>query len=329
MYLSFRRAIPSDFEPGYALASHRYGYKDDLKKDMFKLWKALLESGHDPMAVVEDRDRPAGQRVVAFGVSFFAYDWFVQEAKTAFPPRVDLCMFKQWKTGKRPFLLKNEIIEDQLKDGLNAVAFTWGWDIRNYGPEDSLKIAQTQSQSYIAIVSRYRLKRFVQEVKGDWERDRLMNYGIDLWKDYSEFSGTRSLTGIPAEERPYLMGVVMEDVRKDIMKAGTAADLLARLGPPRYGFHLNEQEVLKRALQGETDEKIARSLHLTLITVKRRWQSIYGKVTDVDAGFFEEAAGPELPEKGGSQQRRRFLLKALGDHPEELWPNHPTKERRR
>lgn len=326
MYLTFRRAQVSDFETGFSFVRARHGYDDALRKDMFKLWGALLENGHEPMAVVEDRDREPGKRQVAFGTSFFAYDWFVEEARTSFPPRLDLRMMERWRAGKRPFLLKKELTEAQLNGGLNAVAFNWGWDTQRYGPEEMHKIGTTQAQSYIAMVSHFRLKQFLQEARGTEARDRLLNFGVDVLRDYREFSGMPQLSAPTADNHPFLMGVVLEKVLKDRKKAGTAVDRMARLGPPRYGFRTNEQEVLKRALEGETDEEIARSLHLTLVTVKRRWQGIYAKVEAVDDGLLGADSDSTAMENSGPKQRRRFLVKSLADHPEEFWPMPGTKK---
>jgi hypothetical protein len=72
-------------------------------------------------------------------------------------------------------------------------------------------------------------------------------------------------------------------------------------------------------LLGESDEEIAKSLGISLITVKKRWQGIYDKVERVDAELLAEAS-QENQENGKMKQRRRYLLKNLRDHPEELWP---------
>jgi hypothetical protein len=325
--LTFRRARVSDFEAGYSFVSARHGYNPAIRKDVLKLWGILVENGHDPIAVVEDRDQPPAKRLVGFGTSFFAHDWFVQEAKTTLPPFLDLQVIEKWRGGKRPFLLREEITDAQLRGGLNAVAFNWGMDTKRYGPEGLHKIGMTQSQSYIAIVSGYRLKEFLQEQRGPEARDLLMNFGVDLYRDYREFLGTMHLPPAIGEQHPYLMGALFEEVRKDKKKAGTAIDRMARMGPPKFGFQANEQEVLKRALMGETDEEITESLHLTLVTVKRRWQAIYAKVTAVDAGFLGDGSDLEPEKNAGQKQRRRFLIKNLADHPEELWPTPPAKKK--
>jgi DNA-binding CsgD family transcriptional regulator len=322
MYLTFRRAKVSDFEAGFHFVRNRYQHYDDkLKKDLMRFWAALLENGHEPMTVVEDRDQPAGERVVAFGTSFFAYNDFLIEAKTTLPPFIDLRILEKWRSGKRPFLLKEEIVEAQLNGGLNAVAFNWGWDTQRYNQEDIYKIMRLQSQSYLAVIANYRLKEFAEEVYGD-EKDLLLNLGCDVRRDYKEFLGTGYLSETPGEKHPYLMHFALTELKQNQKKQGTTAYNLVSLGPSRFGFRVNEQDVLKRALLGETDEEIADSLNLSPITVKKRWQTIYEKVAAIDNALLEAApSDPETADNAKPKQRRRFLLQSLKEHPEELWPN--------
>ncbi|HTA76938.1 MAG TPA: LuxR C-terminal-related transcriptional regulator, partial [bacterium] len=308
MYLTFRRAKVSDFEAGFPFVCNRYRYDDSLRKDLFRFWAALLENGHEPMTVVEDRDQPVGERLVAFGTSFFAYDDFLAELKTTLPPFIDLRILEKWRSGKRPFLLKEEIVEAQLNGGLNAVAFNWGWDTQRYHQEDIYKIMKLQSQSYLSVIVNYRLKEFAEEVYGD-EKDLLLNLGVDLLRDYREFLGTEFLPETPGEKHPYLMHFALTELKKNQKKQGTVAYNLVSLGPSRFDFRVNEQDVLKRALLGETDEEIADSLNLSPVTVKKRWQTIYEKVAAIDLALLEGAASDtETADNAKQKQRRRFLL---------------------
>ena len=112
----------------------------------------------------------------------------------------------------------------------------------------------------------------------------------------------------------------MPELKQDQKKQGTIAYNLTALGPSRFGFQVNEQDVLKRALLSETDEEIADSLNLSPVTVKKRWQTIYEKVAAIDPALLEGASEPEMAENK-PKQRRRFLLQSLKEHPEEMWPN--------
>jgi DNA-binding CsgD family transcriptional regulator len=316
MYLNYRLTELNDLESCFPFIRDRLHYDESMKKEVLSLWKTLIEEGCCISQVVEDRDQPVDKRHVGFGMSFFATDRFMEEAKTTLPPYLHLRVLDKWKRGIRPFLKKDEASKAQSGPGLNVIALHYGWDFQRYNLENFIKIRQFCTQAFLTLVSGYRVKEFAEEIYEPEEREIITNLGCDTYRDYKEFLGTKYLPPTMGKSHPYLMGITAEAARK---KPGTAAAAIALLGSPRFNFQPAEQEVLKRALLGETDEEIAQSLGISLITVKKRWQGIYDRVAAVDAELLPEAAG-ESQESGKIKQRRRYLLKNLRDHPEELWP---------
>ncbi len=316
MYLNYRLTELGDLEACYPFIRDRFHYEEALKKDVLSLWKTLIEEGCCISQVIEDRDQPADKRHVGFGISLFATDRFIEEAKSTLPPFLHLRVLEKWKRGIRPFLKKEEVPKAQAGSGLNVVALHYGWDFQRYNLENFIKIRQFCTQAFLTLVSGYRVKEFAEEVYEVEERDIITNLGCDTYRDYKEFLGTKYLPPAVQKNHPYLMGVTAEAARK---KPGTAAAAIALLGSPRFNFQPPEQEILRRALLGETDEEIAQALGISLITVKKRWQGIYDKVERVDVEILAEAS-TENQESGKMKQRRRYLLKNLRDHPEELWP---------
>ncbi len=316
MYLNYRLTELNELEACYPFIRDRFHYEESLKKDVLLLWKTLIEEGCCISQVIDDRDQPPDKRQVGFGISFFATDRFMEEAKSTLPPFLHLRVLEKWKKGIRPFIKKDEVSQAQAGRGLNVVALHYGWDFQRYNLENFIKIRQFCTQAFLTLVSGYRVKEFAEEVYEPEERDIITNLGCDTYRDYKEFLGTKYLPPVIQRSHPYLMGVTAEAARK---KPGTAAAAIALLGSPRFNFQLAEQEILRRALLGETDEEIAQALGISLITVKKRWQGIYDKVEAVDSELLAEASS-ENQESGKMKQRRRYLLKNLRDHPEELWP---------
>lgn len=318
MYLTYRNTQLSDLEVCYPFLQARLCYSSETQKHLMKLSRKMTETGSWISMVYEDIDRPEGKRQVAFLETFFAQDWFLKEAKTNFPPFLPLNILEKWKKGFRFILSPKEQSKAQTQEGLNTVLLHWGVD-PEYGQEDYLKIIEYVSQTYVKILARYHLKEYLEEVYGEFERDRLMTFGCQILRDYRENFEARCFKETLGKGHPYLMSVVLPELRDERKKLETLAGSWALLGPPRFAFKPNEQEVLKKALDGETDEEIARALGLSLDAIKKRWQGIYAKVEAVDTHFF---SGPDGAENGGKgKQKRRALLKILREHPEELWPN--------
>lgn len=316
MYLNYRLTELSDLEPCFPFIQNRYHYNDSLKKDILALWKTLLEDGCTVSHVIEDHDQPVGQRHVGLGVTIFVTDRFMEQAKTSLPPFLPLQVLERWKSGIRPFLKKGEVLKAQAGEGLNLLVLHVGWDSRRYNLEGFNRIRQFHIQTFVTLLRGYKCKDFAEEIYETQERDMILNMGCDIYRDYREFVGTKYLPKTDEKHYPYLVGVTSEAARK---KTGTTTAAIAFMGPPRFHFNSGEQEILKRALMGETDEEIAGALGLSLITVKKRWRTVYDKVESVDPELLAEASR-ESCKSGKMKQRRRYLLKNLREHSEELWP---------
>jgi len=319
MYLNFRLTELADLEPSYPFISDRYHYDDSMKKDILALWETIVGDGGCISHVIEDRDQPVGQRHVGIGITIFVTDQFMNQAKTVLPPFLPLQVLDKWKKGARPFLKKEEALKAQQAGGLNALVLHVGWDGRRYNPEGFGKIRQFHIQSFVTLLRSYRLKDFAEEIYEAKERDMILNMGCDIYRDYKEFVGTKYLPKTNEKNYPFLVGVTSDAARK---KTGTTTAAIAFMGPPRFGFNSAEQEILKRALAEETDEEIAEALGVSLITVKKRWRSVYDKVEAVDPEILAEATRG-IEEKGKMKQKRRYLLKNIREHTEELWPAEP------
>ena len=99
-------------------------------------------------------------------------------------------------------------------------------------------------------------------------------------------------------------------------RPGAYAARLFYSEPQRLHLRPREQQLLQRALLGETDPEIAHVLGLAPDTVKGRWRTIYERVAEIAPELLPSEAG-EL--RRGSEKRRR-LLHYLRHHPEELRP---------
>jgi DNA-binding CsgD family transcriptional regulator len=101
--------------------------------------------------------------------------------------------------------------------------------------------------------------------------------------------------------------------REDALKATPSWPSLARISPrPRFGFTPAEQQLLEFALLDHSDRDAAAALRLSTEAVKKRWRSIYKKVSQIEAALLP-------PELNGSDQRRA-LLQSLRNNLQELRP---------
>jgi DNA-binding CsgD family transcriptional regulator len=98
--------------------------------------------------------------------------------------------------------------------------------------------------------------------------------------------------------------------------------LFLSFATPRFRLTLREQDVLRLAIDGHTDDSIAQSLAESSSNVKKHFRSIYDKVER--SGVADALPRTEtLPAGHRGTEMRRYVLNYLREHPEELHPYNP------
>jgi DNA-binding CsgD family transcriptional regulator len=94
--------------------------------------------------------------------------------------------------------------------------------------------------------------------------------------------------------------------------------VLGHASNARLGFSLGEKELLLHAVLGSSDVEIAQSLSISTETVKKRWRSIFERVSKrPELRIFPQA---DVEEAKRGPEKRGALLKFLNAHLEELRP---------
>jgi DNA-binding CsgD family transcriptional regulator len=134
-------------------------------------------------------------------------------------------------------------------------------------------------------------------------------------RNYSEYLRGHNNCAVSVPQ-PRLVGLTKEEA--DLHPGSHLAGLFVHT-QPRFHFSHAEQELLQRALNGETSEDLAVSLRLSHWTVKKRWHAIYERVATADSELLPPISnGADSHERGA--ERRRRLLAYLRQHLEELRP---------
>jgi DNA-binding CsgD family transcriptional regulator len=169
----------------------------------------------------------------------------------------------------------------------------------------------------------YNLKEVMCGPIGEETLRWALDAGFRLRRDYSDFYHATNLQVPEMAKRPWLVGLTKEEALADY---GSRASGLFVFTAPRFRFSSCEQAVLRCSLSGETDEEMAADLCVSPWTVKKRWQSIYERVSSIDWGLLPSSIR-EIASESRGMERRRHLLAYLRQHPEELRPAERSPER--
>jgi len=263
---------------------------------LLHVWCALRTRDALNSAVMEDQERPAGRRLVHFGASVFVTDDFAREVRARPRPCLSDVVLDRILAGHSPVLDAPAIRHANTGGGLNVFVLHVGMAAA-LDPDERQAVLARAPDTFFLVHQGFRLKEILLQYEDEGPQ-RFAEAGGFQWRDRA--SGLLGLTREEARARP-----------------GAYAGRLFAYEPPRLGFGAREQQILQRALLGETDAETAEALHLATDTVKARWRGIYGRVAERAPELLPQGEGADL--KRGAE-KRRHLLHYLRHHPEELRP---------
>ncbi|HEX5324846.1 MAG TPA: hypothetical protein VFW40_13750 [Capsulimonadaceae bacterium] len=282
-----------------------------------KLWVDFITRGAMIMSVVEDLERQAASRVMGFGSSVFVADRFIQEAKTWRAPDLSGQIIRDELGGKSPVLNAAAVRAANSGDGLNLFVLHYGWDIGNLEPDQARAVRDELIRAFLNEHRGYRLKEILIQRCGDEGVRRVLTGGFVLRRDFADYYQKNGSAAPPPDQHPYLAGLTREEAQ---MVEGSAIASLFLYTAPRFRFRQGEQELLRRALMGETDEELAVSLAVSPSAIKKRWASIFERSAAVMPDLLPRAGQPAGAERKRGAEKRRRLLAYLRHHPEDLRP---------
>jgi hypothetical protein len=308
MRLTFRPTEERDLPHCFAIAFEKFSFTEPGDSTgLLAFWRHCLSLGILNTGVLEE-ETPAGRDLVAFGMDLFVTEEFAQEVKTTLPPGICRQIFLRWSQGKPAFLTPKEISCDNAGPGLIAATINSGFR-PGLNPTQYLEVHAKLAEGFFATHAGFRHKEmFFETFDLPLTTACSEKFGLHIRRDYR--GPKPQAPGQPLT----LMGIMREERNTT---SSSAWDLFFKYTPGRFLFSSGEKKLLHRALLGDSDSDLARSLSTSVWTVKKRWQSIYGKVQKTCPSLLEKKAG-----SGGSAQakRRRKLLDYLRQHMEEIRP---------
>lgn len=310
MDLTFRPATLEDWLACMDVLRPAYGNDPALLARLPELWRRLFALGATTTSVVEDRALPEGDRIVAVGAGVYVTDAFAEYLKTDSPPFLAANLVRALEETPMPLLDARAIREANARGGVNACVLHYGFPGVPAHVLPDRRIHEKHFEAYHHFHPWVNAREVLREMQGEAWRDWMLAAGARIRRDYAEHDAAHPE---PPHRRRWLVGMTRAEAAEN---EGTRLSAVFLHAPPRLGLSAPQQEMLRRAADGETDEELAESLCLTLSAVKKRWAAVYRRVETVMPGLLPP--GGEASGRRGAE-RRRALLHYLRGHPEELY----------
>jgi len=296
----FRNATPRDLRENFArFDPDRPLYRPALWKELPRLFESLLETKRVRFGLLEDEpDGPA----LMFGGFTFVDEKLFSEAVDPRHFTLSDALFSLAAKKEMPFLSPKQIAAGNVAGSL--IGFTFSGT-----PEMSLGPAARNDEDLLLCPAAHRLVDFF--LRGYHMREIWHESAVPRVADFVRGFGFRAVRETPCADGGvrFLSQFTPEDARGN---PGFAAANYIWTVEPKLDLSFAEQELMELALLGGSDADIAEMLAIGEDGLKKRWRSVYARVS---------AAEPSLiPVKAAPQMKRKLILEALRERLEEIRP---------
>jgi hypothetical protein len=275
----------------------------------------LLDESIQAAGIEEFDQRSSAWKVAALGVTGFVPDELADDlvANPRAFPSLEILDRVRRRTNDSKLLSWTEIAEGNAGNGLNLLVLLWLQDNYDFALDRTRDLLGRGYELLHQYQLGYRLKQILFDGNGRYE-DAFLSAGFKVrWQ-----CGVEPLaTDAPGTDRGrrLLAGLTAEEART-MLPGSRVVDLFQHTRPLCH-FTRAQQQVLLRAMENWTDERIAEDLQIKTNAVTLRWQSIYARVTRHAPGVFIRGGGDEDLHYAN---QRRDLLNYLRTAPQELRP---------
>lgn len=265
---------------------------------------------------MEDHDQPSGKRIIWYSFKAFVHDWFVQEMTSTMQPTLTESLITYWQAGSPPFLTLSELADANSNSGTHMVVVNYGAPERYTSSEGCSRWIGSKSAEWMPYsCTGYNLKSLFIELYGNHDHEWAACMGFHQYRDYSETMSEEIMTRIDGA-KPRLYGIYRE---RAAVQYHPLHPILFENNRPQFRFSHTEQDFLLHAMAGWTDKELAEMLHCAVVTINKRWASIYSKTSGLASdAICPPATGTDNQTRGA--EKKRYILAYLRQHMEELRP---------
>jgi len=302
---------PEDLEECLSLKPASMGAELVGDTHAIEAWKKLVRGRSLHSAIIKTSSI-GGQRIVSFGCTAFVSRAFADEEISHPQPGLNARIIASIHAGRPVILSDAELRAANTKGGLDVVILYSCWNDKGLSVQDISEVQWLMMTSFFELHRGYRLNRLMAEA--DEAQRKVLIESSKGWRvisDFEEFYRLHSNT-----TWPFGLSLVVITSDDALAAPGSTAAQLFQRNEPILQLRDIDQQLLNAALRGSSDEELARALRIQLSSVKKRWRSLFTRISAVQPNL--------LPNDGldgvRGREKRRSILAYVRTHPEELRP---------
>jgi hypothetical protein len=278
----------------------------DVREAVPAIWTRLLGHPGFNADVIEDLNRPAGQRIVGLGVAIALDQRWTRLLRENPPPYAPALLYAELRDGRFQPPPDKELARLNARGEVSFLVLHYEQVLTDLADPDTLELLGVAMSLFRFAHAGYRLHSLYQEATSE-QGGYMLSMGFRA-------RTTRNQAGLPE-----LYGLQRQEAA--LLLPGSPVRDAFQFTPPRFGFAASERRMLRLAVTDLTDEAIGEELGISGHGVKKLWRHVHQRAQDAMPGLFGEGSATAGSEGGGrGPEKRRALLQYLRQHPEELRP---------
>jgi hypothetical protein len=254
-----------------------------------------------------------GTTVLAFVADKTADDY----DSTPFPALSSSLLQMVGKSDTGPFLNRREQAEGNIGSGMQQVILEFAVDPMDLRHPDFGGIMNELYSAHFQFERGFNVKSVFVEANAALE-PLITGTGMRPKKTFDLTGSNENFlvpTSIGTQRCYYKVG---REEMHDLAPSCAAAIIMTYM-PPTFRFTPTEQRLLKRSVEGKTDEMIAESLGVSRDAVKQTWRAIYDHVMDVMPEILQDETELSI---GRGAEKRRHIIAHVRNNLQELKPHY-------
>ena len=280
-----------------------------------EIWRDLIHSPAFFGALVESEIPVCGCRIIGYGAGVFVATGFL-EGELA-DPRPGLAARLIASIGSdHPAILNYEDIKSaNSTDGLDVMFFDASWRRQILSPEQDAEAQALIAFGMFRGLEGNRFRLFVREAHDSFAIEHTRSHRVlRVVSDFRAF-----FDASPASTWNHDRALFVCSKQEAWAVPASLPAILYSGRDPVLGLRGHDQELLRAALKGLTDQEQADELGLRLPAVKKRWAAIFQRIATAKSDLLP-GIEEDIHRQSRGRQKRHYLLDYLRAHPEELRP---------
>ncbi len=278
----------------------------DVRAALPAIWTRLLGHPGFNADVIEDLNRPAGERLLGLGVAIALDERWTRLLRDDPPPFAPALLYAELLDGRFQPQGDKDLARLNARGEVSFLVLHYEQVLTDLANPDTLELLGVAMSLFRFAHAGYRLRSLHQEATTEQGA-------------YMLSMGFRARTARHQAGVPELYGLQREEAA--LLLPGSPVRDAFQFTPPRFGFAASERRLLRLAVTDLTDDAIGDELGISGHGVKKLWRQVHQRAQDAMPGLFGEGGTAASRDGGGrGPEKRRTLLQYLRQHPEELRP---------